>query len=459
MSTQFTMPSLGADMESGTLLEWLVAPGDEVHRGQVIAVVDTAKSAIDVESWHDGVVERLLVDPGTTVDVGTPLAEFGSVGEAAPAAAQAIPVPRTPDSARVAVAPAPAPPAATPVVRHLAAQLGVDLAAVVGSGQGGRITHADVRAAATRTSPKTRAPEAPRTPSLPSGAGMGRVRVSPVARRRAAELGIDVSTLTGTGTGGAVTLADVEAAAPASTSPTAAQAPAAKTTPARDDAAARAAAMRAAIGQLMSRSKREIPHYYLAHTIELSAVMRWLHDHNAGLSVAQRVLPAAVLLRATAVAATRVPEVNGHFVDGAFQPHEGVHLGVAVNLRGGGLVTPALHAADRLDVDALMAALQDLVLRARAGHLKRTELSEGTITVTSLGERGVELVHGVIVPPQVALVGIGTIVDRPWAVCDAVAVRPVVTVTFSGDHRAGDGHLGARFLATMDELLQRPEDL
>jgi pyruvate dehydrogenase E2 component (dihydrolipoamide acetyltransferase) len=170
-------------------------------------------------------------------------------------------------------------------------------------------------------------------------------------------------------------------------------------------------------------------------------------------------LPAAVLLRATAVAATRVPEVNGHFVDGAFRASAAVHLGVAVNLRGGGLVTPALHDADRLDVDALMAALQDLVLRARAGHLKSTELSEGTITVTSLGERGVELVHGVIVPPQVALVGIGTVVNRPWAVGDAVAVRPVVTVTFSGDHRAGDGHLGARFLATIDELLQRPEDL
>ncbi|MGN6302419.1 MAG: 2-oxo acid dehydrogenase subunit E2, partial [Angustibacter sp.] len=305
----------------------------------------------------------------------------------------------------------------------------------------------------------------PITPSLPRGAGrepvagVGRPRVSPVARRRAAELGLDVGLLTGSGSGGAVILADVEAAASTRAPAPAPQPVPAAPAPAPDDAAARAAAMRAAIGQLMSRSKREIPHYYLAHTVELSAVMRWLKEHNAGRSVAQRVLPAAVLLRATAVAATRVPEVNGHFVDGIFQPSAAVHLGVAVNLRGGGLVTPALHAAERLDVDALMAALQDLVMRARAGHLKRTELSEGTITVTSLGERGVELVHGVIVPPQVALVGIGTVVDRPWAVGDAVAVRPVVTVTFSGDHRAGDGHLGARFLVTLDELLQRPEDL
>ncbi|KQX61928.1 dihydrolipoamide acetyltransferase family protein [Angustibacter sp. Root456] len=445
MSTLFTMPALGADMESGTLLEWLVAPGDEVHRGQVIAVVDTAKSAIDVESWHDGVVERLLVEPGTTVDVGTPLAELGAVGQAIPVASAVIPSPRVAEP-RASVK---APPPATPVVRHLAAQLGVDLGSVVGTGQGGRITHADVRAAAGP----------PITPTAPR-----RARVSPVARRRAAQLGIDVGTLNGTGSGGAVTLADVEVAASApATAPAPAVAPqpvpAKATSAPPDDTATRNAAMRAAIGQLMSRSKREIPHYYLAHTIELSAALRWLKDHNTGLSVAQRVLPAAVLLRATAVAATRVPEVNGHFVDGAFEPSTAVHLGVAVNLRGGGLVTPALHAADQLDVDSLMAALQDLVMRARAGHLKRTELSEGTITVTSLGERGVELVHGVIVPPQVALVGIGTVVERPWAVGDAVAVRPVVTVTVSGDHRAGDGHLGARFLVTLDELLQRPEDL
>jgi pyruvate dehydrogenase E2 component (dihydrolipoamide acetyltransferase) len=217
--------------------------------------------------------------------------------------------------------------------------------------------------------------------------------------------------------------------------------------------------MRSAIGALMSRSKREIPHYYLAHTIELTAMTSWLQRHNADLPVAGRVLPAAVLLRATALAALAVPEVNGHFSDGTFRPSSSVHLGVAVNLRGGGLVTPALHHAERLGVDATMAGLQDLVTRARAGHLKRAELTDGTITVTSLGERGVELVHGVIVPPQVALVGFGTVVRRPWAVGDAIAVRPVVTVTFSGDHRAGDGHLGARFLATLDDLLQRPEDL
>ncbi len=489
MTVLFTMPSLGADMESGTLLEWLVAPGDEVHRGQVVAVVDTAKSAIDVESWQDGVVGRLLVEPGTTVAVGAPLAELLQAGEPVPVAAQRVPpeplvpaavgrrrppapaqVPRAPRSSlpRVRV------PRATPVVRHLAAQLGVDLADVTGTGTDGSITHVDVRAAAA-AGPATSKARGAQAATAPGGAGHeGRPRVTPVARRRARELGVDVRTLPGTGSGGAVTLADVEAVAVSRTPPAPGQPPSVQGQPppapgqpssaqrqrsAATDPQARTAAMRAAIGALMSRSKREIPHYYLAHTIELSAVTRWLRDHNADLPVARRVLPAAVLLRATAVAVTRVPEVNGHFTDGALRPSSAVHLGVAVNLRGGGLVTPALHHAERLGVDELMAALQDLVARARSGHLRRTELTEGTITVTSLGERGVELVQGVIVPPQVALVGIGTVVQRPWAVGDAVAVRPVVTVTFSGDHRAGDGHLGARFLATLDELLQRPEDL
>lgn len=459
MTTLFTMPSLGADMESGTLLEWLVAPGDQVRRGQVVAVVDTAKSAIDVESWQEGVVERLLVEPGTTVDVGTPLAELVALGAVIPAGVPQIPREEpTPRAAAGRAATHAQAPRATPVVRHLAAQLGVDLTGVVGSGKGGSITHADVRAAASGQVPSQAGRGAAAQVPAPRRGGeyKGRRRVTPVARRRARELGVDLDSVVGTGAETTVTLADVEAAATHAV-PARPQAPEPTSAPA--DGAERAAAMRAAIGALMSRSKREIPHYYLAHTVELSAVMRWLRDHNASLPVARRVLPAAVLLRATAVAATRVPEVNGHFVDGALRPSSAVHLGVAVNLRGGGLVTPALHHAELLDVDELMAALQDLVRRARAGHLKGAELSEGTLTVTSLGERGVELVQGVIVPPQVGLVGIGTVVQRPWAVGDAVAVRPVVTLTFSGDHRAGDGHLGAKFLSTIDELLQRPEDL
>lgn len=439
------MPTLGADMESGTLLEWLVEPGDKVHRGQVVAVIDTSKSAIDIETWYDGVVDRLLVDPGSTVAVGTPLALFTLEGER--------PKP-------VEAAPRPSPTAlANPVVRRLAQRVGVDLADVVGTGPDGRVTHADVEAAALPTAVAMPVPSVASTPA--AGPRVPRVRASPLARRLAEELGVDLAQVSGTGPAGAVTRVDVEqAAASAQADVPVAAVPRHRPEPAKTSQPQdRVAAMRAAIGALMSRSKREIPHYYLAHTIDLATATGWMQAHNAGRPVAARLVPAALFLRATALAARRLPEVNGFYTDGAFHPSTAVHLGVAVNLRGGGLVTPALQDADTLGVDDLMAALQDLVMRARAGRLRRVELSDGTLTVTNLGERGVELVHGVIVPPQVALVGFGTVVRRPWAVDDMLTVRPVVTATFSGDHRAGDGHLGARFLTIVDELLQRPEDL
>jgi pyruvate dehydrogenase E2 component (dihydrolipoamide acetyltransferase) len=159
------------------------------------------------------------------------------------------------------------------------------------------------------------------------------------------------------------------------------------------------------------------------------------------------------------MAVGEVPEVNGFWRDGAFVPGDGVHLGVAVRVRGGPLVAPALRHADTLDLAALMARLRDLVTRARAGRFTRAELADPTLTVTDLGDQGVEEVYGVIYPPQVALVGVGKVVERPWAVSGMLAVRPVVRLTLSGDHRATDGATGARFLATVDRLLQRPEDL
>lgn len=216
--------------------------------------------------------------------------------------------------------------------------------------------------------------------------------------------------------------------------------------------------MRHAIGALMARSKREIPHYYLATSIDLHAALGWLAEVNARRPVTERLLPAALLLKATALAAREVPVVNGSWDDG-FRPAPAVHVGVAVSLRGGGLVAPAIHGTDELTVDALMAALRDLVARARRGVLRSSEMSDPTITVTNLGDQGVEEVFGVIYPPQVALVGFGRIVDRPWAAGGMVGVRPLIRATLAGDHRASDGHDGARFLAAIDRLLQAPESL
>ena len=216
--------------------------------------------------------------------------------------------------------------------------------------------------------------------------------------------------------------------------------------------------MRHAIGTLMARSKREIPHYYLSTTIDLSAPVGWLADANAARPVTERLLPAALLLKATALAVHDVPAMNGFWDDG-FRPSTAVHLGVAISLRGGGLVAPAIHDADQLALASLMAALRDLVQRTRAGTLRNSEMSDPTITVSNLGDQGVEEVFGVIYPPQVALVGFGKILQRPWAADGMLGVRPTVRATLAGDHRVSDGRDGARFLAAVDRLLQNPEAL
>jgi pyruvate dehydrogenase E2 component (dihydrolipoamide acetyltransferase) len=217
--------------------------------------------------------------------------------------------------------------------------------------------------------------------------------------------------------------------------------------------------MRRAIAAAMARSKREIPHYYLATQIDLSRALRFLEAENARRGMTERILPAALLLRGVALALREVPELNGHFVDGALRPSAAVHLGVAIALRQGGLVAPAIRDVERRPLGELMAALRDLVQRARAGVLRSSELGDATLTVTNLGDLGVDSVFGVIHPPQVALVGFGRVRERPWAEAGVLGVRPVVDVTLAADHRASDGHRGGRFLAALERVLRQPEAL
>lgn len=217
--------------------------------------------------------------------------------------------------------------------------------------------------------------------------------------------------------------------------------------------------MRDAIAAAMARSKREIPHYYLSHTISLERALTWLDDVNAHRPIQERMLPAALLLRATALALWEVPELNGFWIDGAYRPSEEVHLGTATALRTGGLIAPAILDADAKPLDQLMSELRDLVGRARAGRLRSSELMSATITVTSLGDRGCEAVWPVINPPQVAIVGFGAVLVRPWVASAAVVARRVVTATLAADHRVSDGHRGGLFLSAIDHLLQEPERL
>jgi pyruvate dehydrogenase E2 component (dihydrolipoamide acetyltransferase) len=387
---EFVMPSLGADMSAGTLTAWLKHPGDAVRRGDIVAVVETDKADVEVEVFADGVIEQLLVGEGTKVPVGTPLALISGHGEpAAPAAG-----PPGPPPAPTAAAPAPAGP-----------------------------SRALVRAPGER------------------------LLISPAARRLAEALGVDPAAIAGSGPGGRIVERDVQRAAEA-----AAPAP----VPGAPAAESRSARMRRVIAAAMSRSNREIPHYYLDTTIDLGPALDWLREQNLARPLEQRLLPGVLMLRATALALREVPQLNGHWVGDAAVTSEAVHLGVAISLRGGGLVAPALHDADRLALDELMAAFRDLVTRARALSLRSSELADPTCTVTSLGEQGVEGVHGVIFPPQLAIVGFGTVVERPWARHGGLLVAPVVRATLSGDHRASDGHEGARLLAAIDRLLQEP---
>ncbi|HEU5040528.1 MAG TPA: dihydrolipoamide acetyltransferase family protein [Gemmatimonadales bacterium] len=371
---EFRMPSLGADMAAGRLVQWFKAPGDPLRRGDIIAEVDTDKGAIDIEVFTDGVLAEILVHEGERVPVGTALARIQRAGVAAAAAPAAAPAPAPPAPA----SPAPAPPSAEP-----------------------------------------------------------RIQVSPVARRLAGEWGVDLTGVQGSGPGGAITVADVEAAAGGK-----AETPAAR--------------MRRAVGAAMARSKREIPHYYLSTTVDLGSAVEWLAERNRGRPPAERLLLGVLPLKAIALALREFPDFNAWYENGAVVPKPAINVGVAIALRDAGLVAPAIHDTDRQDLETLMRSLHDLVDRARGGALRSSELSDGTITLTSLGERGVDAVTGVIYPPQVALVGFGRVAQRPWVVGGAVVPRPLVTATLAGDHRASDGHRGGLFLARVEQLLQEP---
>ena len=205
--------------------------------------------------------------------------------------------------------------------------------------------------------------------------------------------------------------------------------------------------------------KREIPHYYLGTEIEMTRALAWLERENTQRPVTARMLYAVLLIKAVALALREVPELNGFWIDGAFQPGPGIHVGMAVAMRGGGLVAPAIHDADRKSLVQLMDDLRDLITRVRSGRLKSSEMADPTITLTSLGDLGVETVYGVIYPPQVALIGFGRISERAWVENGVVACRRAVTASLAADHRTSDGHRGALFLAAVNRLLQEPEQL
>jgi pyruvate dehydrogenase E2 component (dihydrolipoamide acetyltransferase) len=391
MSSEFRLPALGADMDDGTIVAWHVTPGSRVQRGDVVAVVETDKGAIDVEIFMDGVVREIVVPPGKRIPVGTVIATIDAEGSAPTPSLTPTPTP----------SPAPA-----------------------GEGRG--------------------------EGSSSSPSSTERLKVSPAARRRARELQVDVETLTGTGPGGAITVEDVERARP---SP--------QPSPARagEGVEQEKGGMREAIAAAMSRSKREIPHYYLSTTVDVTPTTEWLAAHNAAVPIAERLLFAALLVKSVALACRELEGFSGFHRDGRYEQSAAVHVGVAVALRGGGLVAPAIKDTADKPLAALMDDFRALVARARAGRLRASELAAPTIILTSLGEASVDAVFPIIQPPQVAIVGAGAVAERPWVVGGVVVPRQVLNLSLGADHRVTDGRLGAQFLARIAAKLQSPDSL
>jgi pyruvate dehydrogenase E2 component (dihydrolipoamide acetyltransferase) len=387
----FVLPSLGADMDSGRVVEWRVEIGDHVSRGDIVAVVETEKSDIDVEIWHDGIVEQYLVELGDEITVGTPIARM--IGEGPSTRVEA------PDDAQPEV-------------------------------------------------------EAVRSVSEPNGggppvAGAGQVLASPYARRLAAERGVDLREVRGSGPHGAVTAADLTAAH--------ATQPSDRRDGGRPPSGSDATSMRRVIAERMARSNREIPHYHLLRQVDITDLLAWLATENESRPISARVLPAACYVQAVARAAARHPELNGFWTDDHFVAGPAVNVAMAISLRRGGLVAPHIASTDELSVGEIMERLSEMVAAARSGNLRSQWMTGSTITVTNLGDSGADLVHGVISPPQVALVGIGRPVRRPWVVEDEIVVRTIVDITLAADHRATDGVAGSRFLDTLAAQLERRE--
>ena len=318
---------------------------------------------------------------------------------------------------------------------------------------------AKIRSVADKERPSVPEPKIIEQPKPSEAEIPQRAHASPLAKRIAEDLGVELNEIKGTGPNGAITRADVEAAAKKITEiPQAAVISEVVAAPVPAGAVS-ADQMRRAVAAAMVRSKRDIPHYYLQTDVNVQKLMSWLTEENRRIPVTERILAIAPIMKAIALGLRDYPEFNGFYKDGAFLRQSEINLGMIISLRGGGLVAPGITAVDAATVPEIMSRLRDLIERGRRGKLRSSEITSPTVTISSLGEQGVDVVYGVIYPPQVALIGLGGIRERPWAESGMVGAAHLLTITISADHRVSDGHLGSRLLNRISELLQNPEAL
>lgn len=408
---KFVMPSLGSQMIEAKLVQWLVKPGDHVKRGDIIGEIDTEKGLIDIEVFEDGIITDLLAKEGEVIPVGSVMAIINgngqehakeSVGSSEKPKAVAAPKKETPVKKRDSKA-------QSKVLEDVSTKGGLQ------------------------------------------------VKASPLAKQVARDLKVDINQVTGSGYGGTIHKKDVEAFVREQSG---------KETFDKEiemaehiSAHQQQTGMRQAIAAAMSQSNREIPHYYLESEMDMKVLQARLEEVNQKRSLEERYLLPMVFVKAVAQSLSEVPALNGYWMDGELQIKESVHIGFAISLRQGGLVIPALLDADVKSLEEIRKEFVDLVMRAREGHLRSKEIGSSTVTITSLGERGADKVFGVIYPPQVALIGFGSLKNRPWPVGDAIGIRPSLSVILAGDHRATDGHTGSRFLESLNHQFQYPEEL
>lgn len=427
MPIELKMPALSPTMEEGTLAKWLVKEGDTVKSGDLLAEIETDKATMEFEAIDEGVVSRILVAEGTdNVKVGTVIAVIAGEGEDA-------------GSAKAAPAPAPAPAAEAP---------------------------APAPAAAPAPTP------APAPAAAPAASG-DRIKASPLAKRLAAEQGIDLKGVTGTGPGGRIVKADLEgaptgAAAPAAA--TAAPAPAAAA-PAATPAPATAGAipdfgiphedeklsgMRKTIARRLTESMQQSPHIYLTVDIRLDALLKLRGELNASLeSRGVKLSVNDMLIKALAVALERVPACNVSFGGDVMRKYSRADISVAVSIPGG-LITPIITDAGGKSMSKISTEMSELATRAKEGKLQPAEYQGGTASISNMGMMGIKQFTAVINPPQGMIMAIGAGEKRPYVVDDALAIATVMSATGSFDHRAIDGADGALLMKTFKELVESP---
>ena len=458
MPTEIHMLKLGMTMTEGTVAEWHIPDGGEVKVGESIYRLETEKVEMEVEAEEAGIV-RHLVPAETTVDPGAVVGYLYAPGEevpdslpsagAAPAtapAAQAAPAAVAAPTAAAAAAGGRVP--ASPAARKLATELGIDLATIAGSGPGGRVTEDDVRNAQA-------APAAAAPATAPAPAPAGASPASPLARKRAEALGVDLSTVTGTGPGGRITKEDVEAAAKAGPAPAAAR-PAATAAPAREDQTVPVRGMRKVIAERMYASLQGMAQL----TMDMDAVMDdavRLRTQLVEEWASDGVRPSYtdITIKAAAKALLDHPRANAEYHDTEMRLIGGVHVGMAVALEEG-LVVPVIRNVDQLSLKEIAVESSRLAKAAREGTLGLDDFAGGTFTVSTLGMYGVDSFTPIINPPQVGILGVNRIKDGIAWEGDRPVRQQVMTLSLTWDHRALDGAPAAEFLRTLKGYLEAP---